>query len=116
MRAQSLGQLKLGHGCFSTAREHETHPKAIVRERKTGIEVDRGLEFTDGGRMIAQRRINTAQHAMSGSIPYVDCDSPQRCLPCFLEVLRDSIPKGEYDRGWVNRCVNVSGGIFPLLG
>ena len=20
------------------------------------------------------------------------------------------------DRGWVNRCVNVSGGIFPLLG
>ena len=20
------------------------------------------------------------------------------------------------ERGWVNRCVNVSGGIFPLLG
>ena len=35
-----------------------------------------------------------------------------------LEANLDQDPGATYLqlRGWVNRCVNVSGGIFPLLG
>ena len=34
-------------------------------------------------------------------------------LPSFAVV---GLAEGAVRGGWVNRCVNVSGGIFPLLG
>ena len=36
-------------------------------------------------------------------------------LPCAFGAAEASDSIGGGERGWVNRCVNVSGGVLPLL-
>ena len=83
----------------------QTTPESFASHRAVGCDSCHGLGYTDE-RVLVCESMPFSHHLQQLVIERAS----------ESEVQAEAVQEGMTTRGWVNRCVNVSGGILPLLG